>query len=246
VRLPGSPDSLSTNLQAHSAPRTSSPVATSAARSFAMAIPVLSVPFALLYYVKHGGQWFDSDIERLLLLVAIEHAVVFGHWIAGSLADVVDKWRIDAAEAAESQFERELKMAAAKKKEELEQEMKVQAAVMNEKEKWSKELDNARVTSENLTRQEESTKAELMDELTIANSRLRAHWFQPMSMRTNLQLTIYWAVEQHLLTKRFEQTQSLLATPVCEENEIYLSRYYLPKRKVSLSSRYFHVSRRMR
>lgn len=229
-RIPGSP-----GRQPDSAARWSEygeiPTVVAAARFFNLVFPILSVPFALLYYVKNGELWFDSQLHYFLLLVAIEHALAAGHWLASQLATTIDRRRLGEISVGESAFSRELKAQAKAAKELASQENKLKLAVMEEQQKWKTELERAKLESSAITQHGEATRSELIQRLTETTASLRAHWFQPLKMRSNLQLTIYWTIEQHLLAKRYQQAQLCLPTPVCDENEIYLSRYYLPKRR---------------
>lgn len=233
-RVPGTPGREPASLTRWT-DYSNTPAAISAARVFSLAFPVLSVPFALLYYAKNGLLWFDSQLHYLLLLVAIEHVLVVSHWIAAQLASVVDHQRLALAAVGESAFSRQLKAQAKAELEAAAQEKRLKNEVLQERVKWQSQLDLAKLQAEEKAQHGEASRSELIQRLTEVTGDLRAHWFQPMNMRTNLQLAIYWAIEQHILAKRFEQTQVCLPTPICDENDIFLSRYYLPKRSFSFT-----------
>lgn len=213
------------------------PWVVSPAWMYNLIFPVLSIPFPLLYYVKNVEAWFPTQLHYILLLVAIEHALVILHWLVIQLRAVVDNRRISASVYTESAFSKELKLQTKISKEKDEQQAKLQQAIDSEKEKWNRALEKAKKESESLSKMGEASRYELMVQLQETTAQLRAHWFQPQSMKRNLQLSFYWTIENSLLSRRLETANNFMPTPICEENDAFLSRFYLPKCKLFLLSR---------
>lgn len=213
------------------------PSIAAASRSFNLSIPLLSLPFTLVYYSNHVDPWFPTLLHHILFLVAIEHVLVLLHWAISQATEAADRNIAEQAARSEDSFSRSMKRLAEEQQAEADQRAKLELAVRQEQDKWSAIVDKTKHEGDSHVHRTEKERLEVFTQFELATKDLRSHWFQPKTLRANLQFSIYWSIEQYLLSKRMETLTTLVPTPICEENTGYLSKYYLPKCTLSLHSR---------
>lgn len=196
-----------------------------------LTLPIISVPFALIYYAKIVNPWFPSLLHHVLFLVAIEHCLVLLHWAISEISLAVDRNIIEQALHSEDSFSRSLKRENQKQLEKEAQEKKLALAVKTEEEKWKELMDKKINEADEIMKQGANDITTITKQLEHTTGDLRSHWFRPKKLRENLTFTIYWSIEQYLISKRLEVLSNTVITPLCEENNSFLSKFYLPKCK---------------
>lgn len=198
-------------------------------KSYNLALPIISVPFALIYYAKIVSPWFPSLVHHVLFFVAVEHCLVLLHWSISELTLSIDRNILEQALRTEDSFSRALKKESQAIKQREEAEQRLALAVKSEEEKWKDLMDKKISEADTLMKQGANDITTITKQLELTTSQLRSHWFRPKHLKENLSFTIYWSIEQYLLSRRMEMLAHTASTPLCEENNGLLSKYYLPK-----------------
>lgn len=207
------------------------PTIAGASRAYNLALPVIALPFAMIYYTKIVNPWFPTILHHVLFLVAIEHVLVLLHWSITQLTESSDRNIAEDAARDENSFSRVLKKQALAKKYQTDLEDVIDHAVRSKQSEMASEIQRLKNEGDVMARLTQGERFGIAKELEKTITDLRNHYFEPKSLRANLQYSIYWSIEQYLLSKRLETVGDLVKMPICEENCSYQSKFYLPKRK---------------